>query len=310
MPAHVFISGGSGFVGSAVIAELLARGCRVSALAHRGNVQQSDSVRVTRGEVFDSIVLNEAIAGCDAAIHLIGIIMERPRAGVTFERMHVEATRAVIEAAKRAGIRRFIHMSALGARPDAPAAYHRTKFAAERLVRESGLDWTIFRPSLIHGPGGFMAMEAGWAQHRSPPFIGMPYFGRGVLGLGGSGTIQPIFVGDVARAFVEAIDNPRSMKNQYDLAGPDRFTWPQFHRTATRLLVGKERLMFPMPVWAAKLYAAMGIAPLLGFNRDQVIMSQEDNTAETAPFEADFGWKPRTLSDTVPQYAARLVGSH
>lgn len=310
MPAEVFVSGGSGFVGSAVIAELLGRGCRVSALARRGNVLRSDCVRVTRGNVFDSTVLNEAVAGCDAAIHLIGIIMERPRAGLTFERMHVEATRAVIEAAKRAGIRRFIHMSALGARPDAPAAYHRTKFAAEQLVRESGLDWTIFRPSLIHGPGGFMAMEAGWAGHKSPPFFAMPYFGRGLLGLGGSGIIQPIFVGDVARAFVEAMDNPRSVKKQYELAGPDRFTWPQFHRAATRLLVGRERLTFPMPVWAAKLYAAMGIAPLLGFNRDQVIMSQEDNTAETTPFEADFGWKPRTLADTVPQYAARLVGSH
>jgi uncharacterized protein YbjT (DUF2867 family) len=202
-------------------------------------------------------------------------------------------------------------MSALGTRADAVSDYHKTKFRAEEYVRASPLDWTIVRPSLIHGPSGeFMQMEAMWARKRMPPPLlftpFMPYFGAGLLGFGGAGLLQPVYVGDVARAFVDCLEKPETIREVYLLGGPDRYTWPELHNTIAQAVVGHRRWVLPIPVWAGKLYAAVGVAPLLGFNRDQVIMSQEDNTADLTKFKADFGWDPVPFEATLKSYASKL----
>lgn len=307
MPDRVFLTGGSGFVGSAILSELLVRGYSVNALTHRGKLPvASPQLHESHGDLFDPGTLDSAMAGCDAVIHLIGVIMEKPSKGITFERMHFEATRRMVDATRRNNINRYIQMSALGTRPDGISDYHRTKWKAEQYVRESTLNWTIFRPSLIHGPGGFMQMEARWARKSAPPFLAMPYFGKGLLGLSGSGLLQPVFIQDVARAFVDAIDTPASIHKTYDLAGPERFTWPQFHEASAQEIVGKHRLAAPLPAWFAKLLASAGLGPLLDFSRDQVIMSQEDNTGDPQPFETDFGWKLQPFRSTLSAYAGEL----
>ena len=119
-------------------------------------------------------------------------------------------------------MRRFVQMSALGTRPDAVSQYHRTKFAAEQLVRNSGLDWTIFRPSMIDGPGGeFMQWEEAWARGRKAAvFLHALFPGAGPLGFGHKSLIQPVYVGDVARAFVDSLDKPSSIGQTYPLCGP------------------------------------------------------------------------------------------
>src|SRR5437762_13145867 len=191
MPGRVFVTGGSGFVGSAVIDELTSRGYSVNALVNRRAVDDRGGVvRSVAGGLFDAEALEEGIGDCEAVIHLVGIIMERPGKGVTFQRIHFEGTQRVVDAAKRAGVRRYVHMSALGVRPDAISTYHKTKYRAEQYVRASGLDWTILRPSLIHGPKGeFMQMEAAWSRHKAPPFLFMPYFGGGFFGCKGAGKL-------------------------------------------------------------------------------------------------------------------------
>jgi len=312
MPSRVLVTGASGFVGTAIVDELISRNISVVALINRRALQsRSGSVQIARASVFDDKSLDAAMSGCDAIIHLVGIIMEKRSAGVTFQRIHVDGTRSVLDAAKRNGITRYIHMSALGTRPHARSEYHRTKFAAEELVRASGLNWTIFRPSLIHGPDGeFMKMEAMWAKKRAPfpvlfmPF--MPYFGAGALGFGGAGLLQPVHVGDVARAFVDSVQNLKTAGEIYPLGGPDQMTWPQLHHAVSQAVVGKKRLVLPIPVWAGKFYAAVGIAPLLGFNRDQVLMSQEDNTCDITKFVDAFGWEPRAFEESLRQYASKL----
>jgi NADH dehydrogenase len=287
-------------VGTNVVEALVDRGINVSALVNRSPVEvESDRVETTRGGLFDAEALRSAMAGCDAAIHLVGIIFERPSQSVTFERIHVEGTRAVLEAAKAAGVRRYVHMSALGTRQDGVSAYHRTKWQAEGLVRASGLDWTVFRPGLIHGPRGeFMQQAAAWARGKALPFLFMPYFGKGLIGTGGSGLLQPVYVKDVARAFVDAITNDKAVSKLYDLAGPDRMTWPQMHKLISRHVRGRAKAAVPIPTWYAAMLTRIAPASWLPFNAAQVQMAREDNVGDTTAFCSDFG------SDLTPMDAA------
>ena len=303
---RVFVTGGSGFVGSAVIDELVSRNGAVNALVNRRKLDRADVQSITGG-LFDDRALDEGMRGSDAVIHLVGIIMEKPSKGVTFERIHHQGTRHVVDAAKRNGVRRYVHMSALGTRPGAVSNYHRTKYLAEEYVRASGLDWTIFRPSFIHGPRGeFMQMEAKWARMQAPPFLFMPYFGAGLMGRGGAGRLQPVYVGDVARAFVDALEKPGTVGEVYPLGGPDVVTWPQMHHTVSRAIVGREHAAVAIPAWYAKAITRVVPRALLPFNRDQVIMSQEENTCDIAKFVDDFGWTPKPFEETVKGYVGQL----
>lgn len=306
MAETVFVTGGNGFVGSAVIKALLGRGHRVNALA-RGRAEFPVNVRPIPGDLFEDASLDEGMNGCSAVIHLVGIIMENKAKGVTFEKIHARGTRSVVDAAERNGVRRYVHMSALGTREDAPSTYHRTKYAAEQSVRNSSLDWTIIRPSMIHGPKGeFMKMETAWARSKSAPFLFMPYFGGGLLGTKGAGMLQPVFVDDVARAFVDVLEKPKTIGEIYPIGGPDRLTWPQLHHITSKHVVGKQRAAVALPAWYAKLLTHIAPASLLPFNYDQVLMSQEDNTCDNTKLIDELGWTPQPFEDTLARYASEL----
>jgi uncharacterized protein YbjT (DUF2867 family) len=307
MSQRVFVTGGSGFVGSAVIEQLLSCDFGVHALVNRQRALLDQRIRTFPGNLFDPESLERGMKGCNAVIHLVGIIQEKPSKGVTFERVHHQGTINVVDAAKRAGVKRIIHMSALGVRADAVSQYHRTKYLAEQYVRQSGLDWTIVRPSLIHGPNGeFMHLAAKWARRQAPPFLFMPYFGAGLLGRGGAGKLQPIYVGDIARIFVECLTNPRTVGEVFLVGGPDQYTWAQLHRAIATAVVGKPRPVAPLPAWYAKMLTSIVPPALLPFNRDQVVMSQEDNTCDLSKFKADFGWDLALFEPTLRNYASRL----
>ena len=304
----VFVDGATGFVGTNVIEELVARGIEVSALVHSGSVKvESDLVVETRGGLFEPAALAAAMAKCNAVIHLVGIIEEKPSKGITFEKMHVEGTRVVLEAAKKAGIERYVHMSALGSRANAVSEYHKTKYAAEQLVKESGLTYTVFRPSMIHGPRGeFMKQAAGWARGKALPFVFMPYFGKGILGLGGSGKIAPVYVKDVARAFVDALTNDKARGRIYNLCGPDVMDWPQMEHVISKAVRGKKKAAMPVPAWYAKAVASVVPASWIPFNKAQVQMSQEDNVGDMTEFLSDFNTTPAPFEATVQSYANQL----
>lgn len=141
---------------------------------------------------------------------------------------------------------------------------------------------------------------------KSPPFLFMPYFGKGVLGFGGAGKLQPIFVGDVARGFVEAIGNEKSVGKTYVMAGSEVMTWPQMHEAVAKAVIGKKKVALGIPVWYAKVVAAVVPGKWLPFNGDQVIMSQEDNVGSVLEFEKDFGWTAEGFESSLKKYAKEL----
>lgn len=302
----VALTGSTGFVGRHVLAQLLSKGHTVRALVRsKAKVKNSDGrVVVIEGDLFDEKATRELLRGADAVIHLVGIIMENPGKGQTFERVHVEATRNLLAAAKVNGrIRKWVHMSALGTRPQAVATYHRTKWEAEELVRASGLDFTIFRPSIIHGADGeFMHMVKDFWCKMFPPFV--PYFGAGPFGTKGAGKLQPVHVDDVAACFVDALTNAKARNEMYPMGGPDAVTWPELYATVGKYLPGaRKKPIIAMPAWKAKMLSHL---PMMPFNWDQVVMSQEDSTCSTAKVENDFGITLKPFEETVKEYAGRI----
>lgn len=310
---RVLLTGASGFVGGYVLRELVDQGYRPVCVVRRPEdltvrlpSRIADGCDIRAGDLFDVSALGQAAAGCTGAVHLVGIIEENPRAGATFERIHVEGTRNVLQACRSAGVNRYVHMSALGSRPDSPSRYHRTKWRAEELVRESALAWTIFRPSLIHGPeGDFMRMMKSFCMGglRRPV---MPYFGSG------NARIQPVSVRDVATCFVAALSRPETVGKTYDLGGPAQYTWREFYDICAEAIVGHRRAKVPVPVFLAKLMART-IVPLTPsflmphkFNVEQVQMSQEDNVCDIGPVQRDFGLTLRDFRQEVATYADQI----
>ena len=316
----VMVTGATGFVGRAVVRELLRRGITPVCLVrtprklyaqHPGS--QPDGLIAVRGTLDDSVALEQAAASADAVIHLVGIIIGRRLKGQTFRRVHVDGTRSVVNAAKAAGIRRFVYMSALGTGPGATTAYHRTKWVAEESVRGSGLDWTILQPSLIHGPDGeFVRLLRRLLCGILPPAI--PYFGSGL------GKVQPIWVEDVAFCVVESIFRADTTGKTWALGGPKEYSWVEFYNVCRTMMPGARRWkpLVSLPVPLAKLMALMSappmalaelIAPSIGLLRldtGQVEMSQQDNTCDHTVAELAFGLRMRSFEDELARYVHRI----
>lgn len=293
---RVFVTGATGFVGRAVVHALRADGHAVRCLVRRGSereLQGLGAVERVEGDVLIRQGLDEDIAGCRSVVHLVGIIRETPAHGVTFENVHVQGTRNVLDAAVAAGVRRFVHMSALGARSGARSRYHRTKCAAEGAVRGSGLSWTILRPSIIYGRGdGFVTMLA--RMVRRLPLVPVIGPGRNLL--------QPVPVAQVAEGFARALALPLTEKHVYDVAGPDRVTMVELLDVIGAAL-GRRRVRkahIPLPIMRA---VARALHRLPGFpvTPDQLLMLEEDNVGEPEAFYQHFGLEPMSLRRGIEQ---------
>ncbi|MDX8401701.1 MAG: NAD(P)H-binding protein, partial [Mariprofundaceae bacterium] len=199
---HISIIGGSGFVGRAVVDEAVRRGHRVTvACRHPERARDLivDGVRLVKADVIDGKGLDEAVAGADCVIYLVGLLFEKGRD--TFEAAHVHGVEHAMAACKRSGIRRWLQMSALGAGSVPASRYACTKGEAETRVRQSGLDWTIFRPSVIYGANDSFFVR----------FKQMGRFAPVIPVIAGDTRFQPVWVQDVARAFVDAAERRRTI---------------------------------------------------------------------------------------------------
>ena len=299
----VLVTGATGFVGREVVRRLHEAGHSIRILAHsRKSPRAQEAVtrygaEVHAGDVRDAASLGGAAHGMEAVIHLVGIISEVGES--TFEKVHARGTDNIVTAARQAGARRFVHMSALGTRPNAASRYHQTKWAAEQFVRQSGLDFTIFRPSLIYGPQDQFINLFARMIRCSPvvPLMGSP-----------QARFQPLPVEAVAAAFVKSLGEPKSIGQSYDLCGPEALTLSEIVDQIMSVL-GRKRLKMPVPPSLARCQAALLefmfrrlLRKAPPFSRDQLIMLQENNVGDPRPANALFGLKPIPLREGIAGY--------
>lgn len=299
----VFVTGATGFVGREIVCRLHDAGHEIHFLTRSHNSASALAVewgfdgQNYIGDILDADFLKNSLKGLDAVFHLVGIISEVGRN--TFENIHTLGTKNIVSAAQQAGVKRFIHMGALGARPNAVARYHQSKWAAEEFVRGSGLDYTIFRPSIIYGQRDmFVNLFAKIA--RLSPIV--PIMGNG------QNKMQPVPVADVASAFVQALNEPKSIGQTFDLCGPQGLTFNEIIATILRV-TGRKRLKLHVPMSIARFQAAVlefVFAKLLGkappFNRDQLLMLQEHNIGNPQPARTLFKLSSIPFEEGIASY--------
>ena len=238
-PQEIVILGGTGFVGQHLVPRLHADGHSITVLSRNREKHRElgvlPRVRIVTANVYDGDVLRRHLAGAQTAINLVGILNERGSDGSGFRKAHVELTKTLIAACESAGVPRLIQMSALRA-GEGESHYLKTRGEAEALVRTSRLAWTIFRPSVIFGPGDGLFFRFA-ALLRMAPILPLARPGA---------TFTPVYVGDVAKAFARAIAHPHSAAHTYELFGPRTITLIDLvHWTAE--LIGKRRWIVPLP---------------------------------------------------------------
>jgi len=293
----VLVTGANGFVGSHLVPALADAGHHVLALVRdddgaalvqrRLTAGQRASVEMRRGDVTKPDSLPDALAGADAVLHLAAV----PRdwdGGATLRLVNTEGTRNILVAAAAAGIRRFVHLGALGVIDDPSLHYGSSKAKAMALVRESGLDWTILSPSLLFGPrDGFFNILAGLVR-MSPGIV--PITGKG------DARFQPLAIADLAKAAVLTLGDDATIGREYLLGGPRYWTYREIVEEVLRGM-DKRRLLVPMPVAVIRLVAGASETIRLPFPvaTDQLRQLKYDNTGPVDGVRTGFGFEPQPM---------------
>ncbi|WP_460448262.1 complex I NDUFA9 subunit family protein [Alsobacter sp. SYSU BS001988] len=312
----VTVFGGSGFVGRHVVRALARRGYRIRVAVRRPDLAlflqplgRVGQIHPVQANVRYPASIAAALEGADAAVNLVGIL--NPSGAQTFEAVQAQGARAVAEAARQAGITRYVQMSALGADPESDSVYARTKAAGEAAAMEAVPTAVVMRPSIVFGPEDSFFNRFAALARMSPviPLIG-----------GGETRFQPVFVGDVAEAICRVMDATVRTGVTYELGGPEVKTFRQLIQYVLDV-TGRRRLLVAMPVGAARVQAAVtefvnkvtgGLVPdSLMLTGDQVRLLQVDNVvsdaaiAEGRTLEA-MGVTPEIIEAVVPAYLYRF----
>ncbi len=299
---RVTVFGGSGFIGRYVVERLADQGAVVTVavrdpekakfLRPLGQVGQVTPIAVN---VRDAAAVARAVDGADAVVNLVGILFKRGRQN--FAAVHVDAPAMIARACAEAGVKRLVHVSAIGARTTAWSEYHRSKGAGEEALREHFPGATILRPSIVFGPeDGFFNLFGALAR----VLPALPLYG------GGKTRFQPVYVGDVAAAIVNALGNPDAVGKTYELGGPSVYTFADLMEIVlaeTR----RHRLLVPIPFAVGQVQAAfLGLLPKPPLTRDQLISLKTDSVvSEGALTLADLGVQATALEAIVPTYLQR-----
>lgn len=298
-PMNILILGGTGFVGSALVERLVTHGGgaggRIVVPSRRpqraGHLRTLPTVEVVGADVHDEIQLLRLVAGCDAVVNLVAILHGR---AADFERTHVALPKALARACASTGVRRVLHVSALGVAADAPSHYLRSKAAGEAALRAADLELTILRPSVIFGAHDrFLNLFA--RLQALAPIVPLA---------GAASTYQPVWVEDVAEALLRCLLDPATIGKTYECAGPRVLTLAELVRLAGRWS-GHERPVIPVPEAIGRLQAALMVLapgePLM--SADNLDSMKLPNVASgTLPGLDALGIAPAALEAVAPGY--------
>ncbi len=305
---HVFLTGATGFVGSYVLRELLEQGHTVRCLARKPDelpVPVSARLERVKGDVSDPKRLQGVMRGCDAVIHLVGIIEENPEKGITFESVHYQGSVNVADEARASGIDRFLFMSANGARQDGVSGYQSTKWRAEQYIQKAGFrHWTVFRPSIIFGDPGPENPEFATrlAKTLIKPFPILPVFGDGNY------KMQPVSVEEVASAFVQALSGNQFSGKTYCVSGNETVSFTTVLDRITQALGQETKPKINQPLWLVRpVVHAAGKLGVLPISPDQFEMLVEGNTCDSSDFYNDFDLTPKRFTPENLAYVRQRV---
>lgn len=292
----ICVLGGSGFVGRHVCAALAARGYRVRVPTRdrerAKHLTTLPTVEPVTADVHDAAALAEVLRGCDAVINLVGVL-HGGRGKEGFDGAHVELARNVVAACRKSGVYRVLHMSALHAAVDGPSAYLRSKGEAEAIMRTSGLDVTIFRPSVVFGHDDKFLNTFAALLGTFPVMIVPAARAR----------FQPVYVGDVASAFAESLARQDSIGHSYDLCGPKVYTLKDLVEFVVRT-TGRRRMIFGADSVLTNVMAfAMECLPGKMMSLDNVRSMSVDSVCNGCDFP--FGIVPQAVEAIAPAWLAQ-----
>jgi NADH dehydrogenase len=304
----ILVSGGTGFIGSAVVAELLRRGESVAVLgrdAAKIRRRFGDGVEARAGDVREPAALPQAMTGIDVVINAVQFSnypMENKGKRNTFEAVDYEGTRNQVDAAKQAGVKRFVYVSGVGVGPEAQKHWFLLKWRAEEYLRGSGLEYAIVRPTWVFGPEDD-SLNRLLRFGRFLPFI--PMFGNGRQAM------QPVFIDDVAQAVADAALRPEAANQLIEIGGPEIMTMDAVLKAGLQAS-GKRRFILYQPVALGKLLGSVaGLLPRAPLTADAVDFVTEPAVADNKNLERLFAPKLTRLEDGLGTYMGRRgdVGS-
>jgi NADH dehydrogenase len=307
---QVSIIGGTGFVGTYIIQSLLSAGHTPKVLVRLGSEHKlinQEQCKIVNGDISDQQSINECLAGSDAVIYLIGILREIPKQNITFEGSQFNGVKKTVQAAQEQGVKQFILMSANGVKAQG-TTYQTTKYRAEQCVKASGLDWTIFRPSVIFGdPQGKMEFCTQLLAELINPPIPAPLFFPGIrIDQAGKFQMQPVHVEDVADAFVKAIDNQDLNKQTFALCGSQPVSWKEIIQTLAKATGKKGKPALPAPAEIVKLVASVfDKQTWFPITKDQINMLLEGNTCSDMDTWQTLEITPKSFSLDTLEYLSK-----
>ncbi|HTT07961.1 MAG TPA: complex I NDUFA9 subunit family protein [Gammaproteobacteria bacterium] len=297
---QIALLGGTGFVGRHLISRLARDGHRLKVLTRRREKHRDllviPTLRLIEADVHNPAHLRMHLAGCTAAINLVGILNEHGDDGRDFHHVHVELVEKLIAACRDLGVHRLLHMSALHASPAGPSHYLQSNGRAEELVQDAarhGLQVTSFRPSVIFGPGERFLNRFAQLLRWTPLFFPLAC---------PQARFAPVCVTDVAEAMARCLDDPHSYGRRYDLCGPRTYTLHQLV-AYTAQIIGVRRFIVPLPYFLSKLQASvLEYAPGKPFSRDNLRSLQVDSICVGGGALAALGIMPTPLEAVAPDY--------